>query len=96
VDIHLENGYLIISARGQTELCRHVVAEGIGLKVINTDHKRDKSAALEEMTVEIFQLIIDRQSLRQFIYAIRADKPRYLRDQLIQLREVITNTDPAD
>ena len=54
-----------------------MVAEGIGLKVINTNHKRDKSAALEEMTAEVCKLIIDGESLRRFI---SADKPWYLRD----------------
>lgn len=71
---------------------RHVVAEGVGLKIINNDHKRDKSAALAEMTVEVCRLIPDGENLRRFIGAIGADKPRYLRDQLILLREVIIST----
>ena len=83
----------MICTPGNAELCRHVVAEGVGLKIINTDHKRDKSAALAEMTAEVCRLISDSESLRRFIGAIRADKPRYLRDQLILLREIIASTD---
>jgi hypothetical protein len=37
--------------------------------------------------------ITDGYSLRRFIGAIRADKPRYLRDQLILLRGFIATTD---
>lgn len=93
VSVRLENGHLIVCELGHTELCRHMVAEGTGLKIINTDHKRDKSKALEEMTAEVCKLITEGESLRRFIGVIRADKPRYLRDQLILLREVITSTD---
>ncbi|WP_367867100.1 IS21 family transposase [Pedobacter sp. WC2423] len=93
IAVSFENGYLVICGPGQRELCRHAVAEGIGLKIINTDHKRDKSAALAEMTAEVCKLISDGDNLRRFISAIRADKPRYLRDQLILLREVITSND---
>ena len=85
VAVHLEDGFLVICAPGNAELCRHVVAEGVGLKIINTDHKRNKSAVLAEMTAEVCRLIPDGECLRRFIGASRADKPRYLRDQLILL-----------
>ncbi len=93
VSVSCDNGYLVVCALNQKELCRHVIAPGAGLKIINTDHKRDKNTALEEMTAEVCKLISDGESLRLFIGAIRADKPPYLRDQLILLREVITDAD---
>lgn len=93
VSVNHDNGHLVICALDKTELCRHAISGGTGLKIINTDHKRDKTSALEEMTAEVCKLISDGESLRLFIGAIRTDKPRYLRDQLILLREVITGTD---
>jgi transposase len=93
VSVCHENGCLVIFALNQVELCRHTIATGSGQKIINTDHKRDKSTALAEMTTDLCKLIEDEDSLRQFIGAIRADKPRYLRDQLLLLREVIDDCD---
>ncbi|MDO7744514.1 MAG: hypothetical protein MUP99_12090, partial [Pedobacter sp.] len=79
VAVHPENGFLVICRPDNTELCRHRITDGVGLKIINTDHKRDKSEALAEMTAEVCKLISDAESLRRFIGTIRADKPRYLR-----------------
>jgi hypothetical protein len=43
-----------------------MVAEGVFLKIINTDHKRDESAALAEMTAEVCRLLPDGECLRRY------------------------------
>ena len=47
VSVCNEEGHLIICNLQQTELCRHVVSNCTGMKIINTDHKRDKNGPLE-------------------------------------------------
>jgi hypothetical protein len=73
-----------------------VIAEGRGQKVINTDHKRDKTSAITEMVNQISGLLIDPEQGQRWMNAIRADKPRYIRDQLIIIRKAIEGaSDPA-
>jgi 3-methyladenine DNA glycosylase AlkC len=96
VVVHLEQDYLIISdSKTQQELCRHKLATGHGAKVINNDHKRDKSAAIKEMTDELCLLLPDAEKGRQWLNMIKTDKPRYIRDQLIIIREAIAKTEPS-
>ena len=67
--------------------------QGSGMKIINTDHKRDKSEALEDLIESVCELTADPSSMRQFISGIRTDKPRYLRDQLLIIREALSDSD---
>jgi transposase len=94
--VHLEQDYLIISdLKTQQELCRHKIATGHGAKVINNDHKRDKSAAIKEMIDELCLLLGDAEKGRQWLNMIKTDKPRYIRDQILIIREVIAKTETA-
>lgn len=49
VTVQTQQEYLVIFQVQGDELCRHQIAYGKGLKIINTDHKRDKRAAIQEM-----------------------------------------------
>ncbi len=94
VAVVIEKGYLIISdERGKQEICRHRVALGKGIKVTNTDHKRDKSTVIQEMILQVCALFSDAAKAKEWLEMIRADKPRYIRDQLIMIRESVTQRD---
>lgn len=95
VALRIEQGYLIISdPQDQQEICRHKVAVGKGGKISNTDHKRDKSAAINEMIEQVSRLFKDEERGKKWLNMIRSDKPRYIRDQLIMIKETLTSTDP--
>jgi hypothetical protein len=95
VVVRLEQDYLIISdSKSQQELCRHKLAAGHGIKVINNDHKRDKSAAIKEMINELCLLLPDAEKGRQWLNMIKTDRPRYIRDQILIIRETIAKTEP--
>jgi hypothetical protein len=49
VQVSVENNFLLVSTLQGSELCRHLPAQGKGLKVKNTNHSRDKSSAIEEL-----------------------------------------------
>lgn len=89
---------VILDQHGKLELCRHQIPAGKGVKVMNTDHKRDKSKAIEELMTDLCKQI-DLGAIGLAVYdwleAIRSEKPRYIRDQLQLIREVIENTDAA-
>ena len=95
VAVVIEKGYLIISdERGKQEICRHQVALGKGIKVTNTNHKRDKSAVIDEMILQVCALFSDAGKAQEWLDMIRVDKPRYIRDQLIMIRESVTGINP--
>jgi len=73
----------------QKFLCKHPVAPGKGGKVINTDHKRDKSKKLKLLLTEIAALFTNPQLAAQYFELIRQVKGRYLRDQVQSIRETI-------
>jgi transposase len=93
VSVCYQQGNLIVYSLNKKELCRHPLSQGSGLKIINTDHKRDKSDALREMARGLCELSEAPESMHKFISAIRTDKPRYLRDQLIIIREAVKHSD---
>lgn len=103
VDGKIELGQLVITAKPSAgpkengkEVCRHMIAEGMGQKIINTDHKRDKTSAINEMIDQVSGLLSDPEQGNRWMNAIRADKPRYIRDQLLIIRKTIEQaTDPA-
>lgn len=44
---------VILDPQGKQELCRHQIPVGKGVKVINTDHKRDKAKTIEELMKDL-------------------------------------------
>lgn len=91
-----EEGILIIYKTNQAELCRHTISPESGVKIINTDHRRDKSKTLEDMVEGLCDRAAAPDNMRQFIFGIRTDKPRYLRDQLIIIREALNGAQEQD
>jgi len=89
VTVRSQQEDLVISHAEGHELCRHKIAVGKGLKIINTDHKRDKSTGIDEMIHQLCALLEDPGSGRAWLSALRNAKPRYVRDQLSAIRTVI-------
>lgn len=85
---------VITDTLSEQEICRHTIPTGKGLKVSNTDHKRDKSTSISDMLDEVARLFTDPQQAIAWLENIRTDKPRYIRDQLIIIREAVVGHDP--
>ena len=86
---------VICDSQGQSELCRHSIATGKGLKIFNTDHKRDKSSPINEMIGQLSTLLPDPQKATDWFATLRKAKPRYIRDQLMIVRQAIQGVDPT-
>ncbi len=94
--VYIEQDRLTIFASDGTELCKHEIAVGQGIKIINTDHKRDKTSVINEMIEQISALLEDPEQGKQWMASIRIAKPRYIRDQLLLTKQIIDkNTDPS-
>ena len=95
VSVSLEGAFLIITAlEDYHELCRHAIPAGKGNKVLNADHKRDKTEVIQQMLEQIASLFSDQQKALQWLQMIKSDKPRYIRDQLLIIRDSIKEKEP--
>jgi transposase len=95
VALRIEQGYLIITdLQDNHEIGRHLIASGRGKKIINTDHRRDKTAAIDEMIDHVVTLFPQAEKARQWLSAIRKHKPRYIRDQILVIRQSVQKATP--
>src|SRR5690606_22608005 len=93
-DLRAEQDELVIyDPEGNQQLCRHRIAIGKGIKIINTDHKRDKSVAIDQLLLNLCNRFENIAAAKDWLCAIHADKPRYVRDQLLIIRQVVETTD---
>jgi hypothetical protein len=93
VSVKKENNQIVISDLSGKELCKHIIPTGKGQVVTNTDLRRDKSAAIEELIQQVSLMFNDPQSARLYLESIHGEKPRYIRDQLILIRQTIEKND---
>src|SRR6202035_3404446 len=70
-------------------LCKPPVGLSKGNKVINTDHKRDKSQKLKALISDVAMLFTNPALAAHYFTLIREVKGRYLRDQVLAIREAI-------
>ena len=89
VMIWLKDDELHIHDDQRKLLCKHPVAQSKGNKIINTDHKRDKSAKLKDLVAGIAALFANPLLAAQYFELIRQVKGRYLRDQVQAIRDTI-------
>lgn len=89
---------LIIHDSDDKFICKHTVASGNGKNVINTDHKRDKSASINQLIQQTAALFDNTGLATQYFELLRKDKGRYIRDHIQAIREAITgqNKDHAN
>ena len=85
---------IILSSPDKQELCRHNISPLKGQKILQTDHARDKSQAIWEMMEEFSALFADPKEALGWIYQLKAEKPRYIRDQIQSLTATVKELDP--
>lgn len=90
VDVKKMGEDLVISNLKGEQICRHTIPNQKGQTVGNTDHKRDKTARINELKEQAIGLFADKQKARKLIDAIHNQKPRYIRDQLLLIQNTIS------
>jgi hypothetical protein len=93
VNVSKDNDFIIISDLANKHLCTQTISAGKGNLVSNTDHKREKSAGIIQMITDISCLFSSPEQAISYMESIRLEKPRYVRDQLILLKQTIENAD---
>lgn len=74
-------------------LCKHPFTEGRGHQVINRNHKRDRSASIDQLIAATAARFADPTEARQYLEAIRKQKGRYIRDHVQAIAEAISQVD---
>lgn len=93
VKVSRSNGSLEIFTSDGIHLCSTAIPSGKGKLVSNTDHKRDKTGNITQMINDISLLFDDPVLSSQYMESIHKEKPRYARDQLILIRQVLASFD---
>jgi len=86
------NDLLQICSLSGAVLCSPAISSGKGKTIVNTDHKRDKSSKIQQMISDVSLLFEDTVLAKQYLDCIHREKPRYIRDQLIILRQTLNGT----
>jgi transposase len=93
VKVSRDNAVIVISDQTDKHLCTQTISAGKGNLVSNTDHKREKSAGIAQMITDLSCMFSCAEQAIGFMESIRLEKPRYVRDQLILLKQTIENAD---
>lgn len=89
VQLRLVENELYIEDTQGVFLCKHPIAVTKGNKIINTDHKRDKSQKLKDLIATTAQLFTNPVLATHYFALLREQKGRYLRDQVLAIRDAL-------
>lgn len=91
----VENRVLVISEiETDRELARYEIPFDKGNLLSNTNHFRDISTTVSDMLNDSAGLFTDVQKAHSFFAEIRKEKPRYIRDQLAQIKSAVKGASP--
>lgn len=91
----INDEYLIIMhLENDEELARHKIPPGKGQLLKNNNHTRDRSKNIASLMKEVASMFPDSQDALTFFESIKADKPRYIRDQLLVIKGAVKGHDP--
>lgn len=95
VALHVEGDQLIVCHPvNKSEICRHTIPAGTGLKIKKTDHARDKAGSIDERIAKAVCLFTDKEAAVSWMELLRKEKPRYIRDQIDMVQKAVEGADP--
>lgn len=86
-----DNQLIIMGTVSLEEICRHTIPAEKGLKVIKTDHKRDKSLEVEVLMLNVANQFENPVAAKHWLGEIYKLRARYMRDQLQVIQEVLAH-----
>src|SRR5690606_7864702 len=93
VIVRQEDNKLVIMKTGSLdELCRHTIPAEKGLKVLSTDHRRNKEVEVEVLMLEVANLFSNPIVAKHWLEEIYKVRARYMRDQLQLIQQVLAQT----
>ena len=83
----------IYNTAGQ-QICSHKISYEKGKRIINTNHRRDTSHGIEQMMEQLSVHFSHPAIAKQYFESIRRSMPRYIRDQLLKIRQLMKTEYP--
>lgn len=83
-----DNELIIMLSGSLLEICRHAIPAERGLKVIKSDHRRDKSLEIEILMLNVANQFNNPDTAKYWLGEIYKLRARYMRDQLQLIQEV--------
>ena len=91
----IENQIIVImNSEDDKEIARYEIPSSKGNLLTNNNFKRDNSIKIHLLLNETIDLFVDHQKALSFLEKIYEEKPRYIRDQLTQIRTTIKDISP--
>ena len=88
-----ENILVISDLETKQELARHTISLEKGKLVKNNNHGRDRSKGIDKYIETVAVFFNQPSQAKEWLKKIRAQKPRYIRDQLQMLQRSIEDVD---
>lgn len=87
VEIEAKDGVLKIYTVFHDFICEHRISPGKGMLIKNNNHDRDTTSSIDKLQEDIDKQLDHKAAA--FLAGIRADKPRYTRDQFRMLQSLL-------
>ena len=87
--VRVTDGQIIIFDLKEKELIRYQVSKSKGKLIKNNNMKRDYSANIDEMILELSSKFPDAKLASEFFQCVRKNNPRYVRDQLHLIKKTL-------
>lgn len=88
VYLKAENAILTITDGHKDQLATHRIPRGKGQLIRNNNHLRDHSIKINQLIKETAMFFTDKENAKNYLEQVRQQRPRYVRDQLKQIKEV--------
>ncbi len=89
------NELIMMMPESLIELCRHTIPREKGVKVIKSNHKRDKSLLVEELMLQVANQFSNPVAAKDWLGEIYKIKSRYMRDQLQVIQQVLAEPEAS-
>jgi transposase len=76
-------------------LCKHLIPEGRGHSLINTNHKRDRTHKIDQLIIQTAARFQNPGRAKDYLECIRKERGRYIRDHVQAIAEAIAQVDAA-
>ena len=94
VGLRIVDEHILIYGADNLQMARYKIHKGRGRLISNPNFKRDYSAKIEELMEQVSSHFDDPALAKNYFQQIRKDNPRYIRDQLLLVRQLVKEQDP--
>ena len=93
--IKTEGDQLLICQKDKTVIARHKISADRGKTISNSQHRRDPSKKIQQITEQVAELFTDQEAAIVYFASLKKARPRYIRDQLMMIKKAIKKSNAS-